>query len=59
VEYEDRITIPTPEGIELEYTLAGVGSSPSSSTLLSGSPYSVLCSGFSRPSAAGRSLPSR
>jgi uncharacterized RDD family membrane protein YckC len=26
VEYEDTITIPTPEGIELEYTLAGVGS---------------------------------
>jgi uncharacterized RDD family membrane protein YckC len=26
VEYEDTITIPTPEGIELQYTLAGVGS---------------------------------
>jgi uncharacterized RDD family membrane protein YckC len=26
VEYEDRIAIPTPEGIELEYTLAGFGS---------------------------------
>lgn len=26
MEYEDRITIPTPEGIELEYTLAGLGS---------------------------------
>jgi uncharacterized RDD family membrane protein YckC len=26
VEYEDRITISAPEGIELEYTLAGLGS---------------------------------
>jgi uncharacterized RDD family membrane protein YckC len=26
VEYEDRITIAAPEGIELEYTLAGLGS---------------------------------
>jgi uncharacterized RDD family membrane protein YckC len=26
VEYEDKIRIPTPEGIELEYTLAGLGS---------------------------------
>jgi uncharacterized RDD family membrane protein YckC len=26
VEYEDRITISTPEGIELEHTLAGLGS---------------------------------
>ncbi|MFZ0042947.1 MAG: RDD family protein [Solirubrobacteraceae bacterium] len=26
MEYEDRIAIPTPEGIELDYTLAGVGS---------------------------------
>jgi uncharacterized RDD family membrane protein YckC len=26
VEYEDRIAIATPEGIELEYSLAGVGS---------------------------------
>ncbi len=26
MEYEDRITIPTPEGIELDYTLAGLGS---------------------------------
>lgn len=26
MEYEDTITIPTPEGIELEYTLAGLGS---------------------------------
>jgi len=26
VEYEDRITIPTPEGVELELTLAGLGS---------------------------------
>jgi uncharacterized RDD family membrane protein YckC len=26
VEYEDRIAIPTPEGIELEYTLAGLAS---------------------------------
>jgi uncharacterized RDD family membrane protein YckC len=26
MQYEDTITIPTPEGIELQYTLAGVGS---------------------------------
>lgn len=26
MEYEDRITIPTPEGVELELTLAGLGS---------------------------------
>ena len=26
VQYEDRITIPTPEGVELELTLAGLGS---------------------------------
>jgi uncharacterized RDD family membrane protein YckC len=26
VEYEDRITVPTPEGVQLELTLAGVGS---------------------------------
>ena len=26
VQYEDRITIPTPEGVSLELTLAGLGS---------------------------------
>jgi hypothetical protein len=26
MEYEDTITIATPEGVELEYTLAGAGS---------------------------------
>jgi uncharacterized RDD family membrane protein YckC len=26
MEYEDRLTIPTPEGVDLELTLAGVGS---------------------------------
>jgi len=26
VQYEDRISIPTPEGVALEYTLAGLGS---------------------------------
>ena len=26
MEYEDRLTIATPEGVELEPTLAGVGS---------------------------------
>jgi len=26
MDYEDRITIPTPEGVSLEMTLAGLGS---------------------------------